>query len=533
MENKDCARCKKSYPFSHFKDGRYSKGYRTFCKTCQNEKAKVRQNVSPDRKKAVTASRQAKTQKAKADSHKLLVQAKAKEELWHRGKIVEAVLDSNQMEISEAFEASDSVSFVVLCSRRIGKSVFCITKAIEKCLKKPGYRVMYLSTTSEQTKQIVEQSMAIPLQSCPTSLKPRINHHDNKVKFRNGSEIRFKGLDKTGRDSIRGSGADLIIADEFCFMKEIGDTIADVLNPMLMESEGRLILASTPPDSPGHDSVQLIRNAELKGNIIKRTIYDCPRWSQKKIETFIEEAGGEHTTTFQREYMCAVIVERSRAILPSFTEDNKLAIVQEPEQPKYIPDYYVSLDPGWRDKTALLFGYWDYTNAKLVILDEHLDGQLDTGEIAKVVKEKEAKHFKQAPYRRISDTEPRLLQDLSRFHDLHFMKTAKDGKEARINALNIMIERHEIVIHPRCKELILQMNLGIWNKTRSGFERSKAFGHSDLIDALIYMSRNISKNNLPEGLRQTTPQIHPDWYRHKPQLSHNASAIRSIFKRRR
>ena len=33
-------------------------------------------------------------------------------------------------------------------------------------------------------------------------------------------------------------------------------------------------------------------------------------------------------------------------------------------------DSYVSIDPGFKDRTGILYGYWDFTAAKLIIQDE-------------------------------------------------------------------------------------------------------------------------------------------------------------------
>jgi hypothetical protein len=51
---------------------------------------------------------------------------------------------------------------------------------------------------------------------------------------------------------------------------------------------------------------------------------------------------------------------------------------------------------------------------------------------------------------------------------------------------------------------VAHLKYGIWNKSRTQFERSAEHGHFDCVAALIYMVRNISegKNPIPPGFGQ-------------------------------
>jgi hypothetical protein len=90
------------------------------------------------------------------------------------------------------------------------------------------------------------------------------------------------------------------------------------------------------------------------------------------------------------------------------------------------------------------------------------------------------------------------------------MATAKDNKEAQINELKIRVKQNKIFIHPRCENLLYHLKSAKWklkrDGTRDGFERLKDVkeknlrgGHADLLDALIYLVRNVStlKNPYP------------------------------------
>lgn len=464
------------------------------------------------------------------------VKNRAVEELWKRGKFLDLILDSTQQEMVQDFKKSDSIFYMWLCSRRLGKSVALNGVAIELALSKPGSRILYLSKTTDNVNEIVDQASSVILGNCPDHLTPQFKRQENKFVFPNGSEIRVKGLDNTGPDVIRGVKANLVIFDEFCFMRNLDNLISSVVMPMVIECDGRILMASTPPDTPGHDSLSWIHKAEEREALTRKTIYDCPRWSDKQIRSFASEAGGEHTDTFKREYLAQVVVSRSKAILPALTDEKLEELVKEVSLPYYAPDCYVSLDIGFRDLTVMLFGYWDYENAKLMIQDEIVlrGNAATTDNIARRIESKEYELWgRHLPHKRVCDTDPRLIADLKKLSNLHFRPTKKDNKEAQVNQVNIMIERDQIQVDPKCKTLITHMRYGIWNDARTGFARTKSLGHCDAIDALLYMARNIDRGNNPVPQQGLTHNQIYHGTQPEPAVSQGAAAFRSVFNRRR
>lgn len=462
-------------------------------------------------------------------------QQTATAELWRRGAFLSYVLDSNQQEMVKNFKESEEFLYIWLASRRIGKSVALIGVAMEEALANPDSRILYLSKTTDNVLEIIDQASSVILKDCPIDLAPTFHAKDNKFRFKNGSEIRIKGLDNTGPDVIRGIGADLVIFDEFCFMRHLSEIISSVVMPMIIERGGRVLMGSTPPKTPGHDSIEWIQRAEKHNSITVRNIYDCPRWTNKQIVAFAREAGGVESDIFKREYMAQIVVSRDAAILPSFTDNRREKMVVEVEPPYYVPDTYVSLDIGFRDLSVALFGWWDYENARLIIEDEIVlvGSEATTANIAELVSSKEYELWGATTvHKRICDTDPRLIEDLKKISNLDFRATKKDNKEAQVNQTNIMIGRNQIVINPRCKTLILHMRYGIWNDARTQFARTKALGHCDAVDALLYMVRNVDRGNNP--ITSQPLSFNQVWHGEDTDeiVSDGVNNIRNAFKRR-
>lgn len=456
--------------------------------------------------------------------------------LWKSGNFTELLLNDYQREMRDKFDKSDSILFTLLSSRRIGKTWVEGAIALRQCMTRPNSRVLFLSTTTEQVEEICDQTFTLLLETCPEDIKPVYHKKSHKYRFKNGSEIRVKGLDKTGGDAIRGVKAHLVIFDEFCFMKDIVNIIDSVVMPMVIGTGGRILLGSTPPSTPGHESVGIIRKCEMTDSIAKFTIDAAldVLYTQKQIDMFLSEAGGRDSTVCRREYFCEIATEADLAVFPALSDSKMKTIVVNTPKPTYPIDRYVSMDIGMRDMTVILFGYWDYPRATLVIEDEIVfdKNKADTGSVAEAIKKKERELWgANAPKKRVCDTDPRMIADLHKISNIKFIATKKDKKHAQVNQTNIMFLNNEIEISPKCVTLIDHCRYGVWKENFLEYQRTKAMGHFDAIDALVYMVRNISRssNPIPNQDYSVYNYANHDAYEEKPVKN----TLGRLFLRRR
>jgi hypothetical protein len=439
--------------------------------------------------------------KSKVATHRL--NALATETIWRHNRFLDIVLNSYQKDMMRAFQESDGIMFFLLCSRRIGKTWVLTAAALKQCLEQPGSRVLFLSTTTDQVSEICDQTFSLILESCPDDIKPTFKQKTNKYVFKNGSEIRIKGMDHVGPNAIRGIKAHLVIFDEACFMNHLNDLISSVVMPMVIFLMIRRPPRSTPPASAGHDSVDIIRKCENEGSLVVKDLLvaEDVLYSRSQIDTFIAESGGMENTVCQREYFCKIITETDLAVFPACTEDHMRAnIVKEVQIPRYDPDLYVSMDIGWRDFTVILFAYWDFLEAKLCIMEEVVfpKNSATTSAIAEVIHRTEERLWPNRKVtKRICDTDPRMIADLRLLSGIRFTATKKDNKEAKINQANLMFINSQIQIDPKCKTLIDHCKYGVWKENRSEYQRSKTMGHFDALDALVYLVRNINRKHNP------------------------------------
>jgi hypothetical protein len=285
---------------------------------------------------------------------------------------------------------------------------------------------------------------------------------------------------------------------------------------MLGRPWARIIAGSTPPVSPSHYwSAEFIPTAILEGAHSKRTLLEADQYTAEEKAEFIAEAGGKNSTTCRREYFAEHVVDETMAIIPEFRDCEETCVVAM--KPPPWRDCYVSMDPGWADLTASLFGYWDFEKQLLVIEDELAAPRQNSRAIADAISAKEIALWKGVklkkdkgqmgvqPFRRVCDLDNRLVADLWVEHKLLFVMTAKDNLDQQINAVRVMFSKGQIRINPRCKKLIQHLKNGVWkNETRKVFAREGGdLGHFDLIAALIYLVRNVQKWRNPAPKLET------------------------------
>lgn len=430
----------------------------------------------------------------------------AKALLWKKG-ILHWKLDSNQKGMYDMLGESKKKIDVIVSSRQIGKSYLLATYAIEYCMKNPNSFVKMIAPQLQMIRNITRPVMREILLDCPKDIEPTIPTNTNLIKFKNGSEIQLAGTDAGNADALRGTKAHLVIVDEAAFCDDLDYLIKSILVPMTTTTKGRIILSSTPPKNNDHPFSRFWDKAAEDGSLIKRTVYDCPRLSQDEIQMLAESSGGFDSVDFRREYLCQKIISEEDAVVPEFTDELQAKIVKQWPRPPYY-DSYASMDLGVTDQTVVLFGYYDYKSAKIIIEDELVEGgkTLLADTFGKAIVEKEKNLWKHPltgeqmkVYLRVADNNnPQFLNEIHNKCGLTFLPTQKMESDAALNVMRMLIKNERIIINPRCTTLIAHLKNAVWNKSRTSYIRSPGQKHHyDAVDALKYLCRNINFNKDP------------------------------------
>jgi hypothetical protein len=377
--------------------------------------------------------------------------------------------------------------------------------SLEQCLLYPNSVVKYITPKQNQGKKIIRPLIREIIEDCPKSIRPTFKTQENIWRFPNGSEIQIAGTDNGSAENIRGGKSHLCIVDEAGFCQDLQYVIRSILLPTTITTNGRLVIATTPPKELDHEFNEFWEEAELKNALKLKTIFDAARLTIDEIHKIIEENGGITSQFVRREYLCEKIMDEERAIIPEFTADVHVNIVKDWKRPPHY-DTYVSGDIGFKDLTAILFAYFDFRENKIVVEDELIMNgpSMTTDILAKEIRDKETSLWgdvytqeHKEPYMRICDNNLIVINDLYKLHNILFLPAQKDNAEAAINDVRIMIGGKRIIISPKCKTLIHHLKNGRWNKQRTSFARSPDAGHYDAIDALKYLVRHIDLRKNP------------------------------------
>jgi hypothetical protein len=166
------------------------------------------------------------------------------------------------------------------------------------------------------------------------------------------------------------------------------------------------------------------------------------------------------------------------------------------------------MDLGLRDKTAVLFAYLDFEKNIVVIERELYINYRSTAEIVEECRriEEELK-IKNKIYKRMGDCELQQLFDMSKDHDYKVSPIVKRSKQTGqgyrdsiLNNVRLSVSNNKFIVDSdACPNTIKQLKFGIWNASRTDFERTETMGHLDALMALAYLLDNISwtKNPYP------------------------------------
>ncbi len=420
---------------------------------------------------------------------------------WREGDLSYKLAWKVQQKMAALLESPGSLKKILNCSRRLRKSTTALIKSIEIGRKRKRAQIRFAAPTQKMLRKIVHPLVGLITNDAPTALKPIWKSQDGLYFFPGTeSELHIAGVNNGHEDDLRGTAADLCVVDEAQLITNLRYVVDDVLMPQLITTEGPLWMLLTPPKTPVHECVGYVMEAQAMGaNSYAEYDIHQSEYTQDVVDRFCKEAGGKESTTWMREYLCKFVVDKNFAVVPEWSD----LFVKEYVPDEYFKFYlkYAGMDIGVRDLTVIIFGVYDFKQAKLFIQDEIVftGPEMTTEKVAQGIKSKEKDLWKELkPTLRISDNNNLiLLQDLGLLHAIHFAPTTKDTLEAMVNNLRLWVSSGRIQVSPKCTQTIGSLKYGVWDDKRKQFERSVAYGHFDALAALIYLVRYVDTATNP------------------------------------
>lgn len=380
---------------------------------------------------------------------------------------------------------------VLLCARQFGKSHLGVLLAVEDCLRFPDRCILIVGPTYDQTREIVTPRLRRIIADAPPGV---VRPMKSEKKWMIGdSELVIGGFD-VNSSSQRGKTVQTIYIEEVVDSKpdHFLESMRSDLGPALTHSDaGKMVFLTTLPKLPDHPFItQTMVGAEINGALYVYTINDNKALTREQYEACVRRAGGTDTDDWKREYLCELIRDRNKVVIPDFDESVHVRAFDLPLRTTF--EIFVDWG-GVRDLTVALLTGFDFFNAKDLYIDEMVWKANTPTEV--IVRDLQRWRDQHQVQRLVVDAPGQLLVDLRETYKLDCQMPIKDDWEASINQLAVRYMQKKLVIHERCKMLIQSCRSGTFNDRKTDFERTIALGHCDAIAAQMYANRGMDRSS--------------------------------------
>jgi hypothetical protein len=437
-------------------------------------------------------------------------ESEAQAAMWTAGIIAPWYLRQSQLDVYELLLAQ-KFPFVE-AARRFGKTNSILAFVLEKLRQNPGWICRWCFPNKNQAREVLGAEIVKIQKFCPQHLRFKYQTTDSVYIGPGGSKLYIRGVNEDRGDSARGPASNIIVCDEYGFWNEPDYIVREALFPQLENQAGQwLIKASTPPRNLGHRYYAEREEAVRKGRFVQKIIYDNEALSKEERAIIIEESGGVESPAFRRERLCEPVSDPELLIIPEWN-DEKHTVPDDLPRPEFFTPY-VGGDSGADDNTAVLFGYYDFQNNRIVVEHELVLNGRTTSEIVERSKKIETDAWGETrPHKRVYDAPKQLIYDIFIDHKWPVQMPIKDDRIAAIHDLRVEVGAGRFLVKERCKHLRRQLKVGMWKDEKHlDFERTEDLGHLDAVAAAIYFNRCVDrkKNPIPNnhGLSKFTHHI--------------------------
>ena len=360
------------------------------------------------------------------------------------------------------------------------KSYFITQKLIVRACKEPikilvcrRYGSTIRNTCFSLFKEILAKWKLLPF--------VKIRETDFNIKFSNGSEIIFMGLDEeTKLLSLNGIGA-IFIEEAY----EVPKPIVEQLNLRLRgKTENQQIIMAFNPISANHWLKEFCDNPPSSFVFIHSTYKDNPFLNAEYIQQ-LEELYVRNPAKARVFCDGEWGVDAEGLVLTNWLveEFDSMALAANGLE------HRAGIDLGWVDKTAIIDSLYDAANKTIYVFNEFYKSGCQLSDIAFALGEMNLKKTKVF----VDSAEPRSIQFL-RNEGFNTVPCAK-GKDS-VKAGLMFLQDCRIIVHPKCKNFITELENFSYIKSKQTGEWTEETTHewSHAIDACRYAYSDIYTN---------------------------------------
>ena len=363
-----------------------------------------------------------------------------------------------------------------------GKSYFITQKLIVRACNEP-IKILVCrryGTTIRNTCFALFKEILTKWQLYPQYVK--IRETDFNIKFPNGSEIIFSGLDEETKL--------LSLNNISCiFIEEVFEITRDILEQLSLrmrgQADGQQIIAAFNPISRNHWLYNFCVEQPPQSFIFSETTYKDNPFLNAEYIAELEEM-------LVRNPAKARIYVKGEWGVPL-----EGLVITNWQKEEFDPmalsasglEHRVGLDLGWIDKTAIIDSLYDKEKGIIYVFNEFYKSGCQLSEIAEAIKNMNL--AKSKIY--VDAAEPRSIQFFKN-EGINAVACAK-GKDS-VKAGLMFLQDNKIIVHPKCQNFITELENFSYIKSKQTGEWTEETTHewSHAIDACRYGYSDIYTN---------------------------------------
>lgn len=307
----------------------------------------------------------------------------------------------------------------------------------------------------------------------------KIRETDFNIRFPNGSEIIFIGLDEeTKLLSLNGIGT-IFIEEVF----EVPKTIVEQLNLRLRgETENKQIIMAFNPISKNHWLYDFCEVSPPNSFIYTHSTYKDNPFLDKENYNALEEMAVRNPTKYRVYGLGKWGVDSEGLVITNWRKEE----FNPMELANLGYEHRAGMDLGWIDKSAIIDSLYDRQNKTIYVFNEFYKSGCQLSELAQAIKD--MKLTKTKLY--VDAAEPRSIQ-FFRKEGINAEGCAK-GKDS-VKAGLMFLQDHLIIVDPSCKNFINELENFSYIKSKMTGEYTEETTHeySHAIDACRYAYSDI------------------------------------------
>jgi hypothetical protein len=391
---------------------------------------------------------------------------------------------------------SDARFRILVAGRRFGKTYLSLVELCRAAWS-PGRLVWYIAPTYKQAKRIAWKPLK---QMTRPYWASQPNETDLRIELITGGRICLRGADNY--DSLRGDGLDFLILDEYASIAR--EAWPEVLRPALADKKGGALFIGTPRGYDHFYDLYQVAQKQSNWSTFQFTTKEGGNVTADELESATHELDER---TYRQEFQASFENLTAGLIYYAFERtENVRSLRYNPQLPLFWSlDFNVNL-------MCSVIG--QRSGDEVYILDELALPQSNTEAACMAFCEKIAPWRYGSPFpveisiygdatgsgRRsaASRTDWQIVDNFFAHYHCNFTRRVPSSNppiKDRVNCVNAMLCNHaadrRLVIDPRCKELILDLERVRWQADANGnmltnIDKSDPM-RSHTSDALGYM----------------------------------------------